>query len=61
MYECERLFGAVRGQEVCRLVEKSTGEGCPCKVGGKCPLVDGTPVMLTLLPTREAAWRANCA
>lgn len=37
-YECERLFGIEQGAAIQRLVERSLGGPCPCKVGVPCPL-----------------------
>lgn len=53
MYECAQMFGAVRGQEICDMVEDATGEPCPCMTGGKCPLIAGQPVTLKLLTFRD--------
>lgn len=38
MFQCERLFGETRGQQIQALVEEATGELCPCKAGRSCPL-----------------------
>lgn len=62
VYECERIFGAVRGQEICLMVEDSTGDVCPCSTGGRCPLMRGpeAPVMLTLtMPVAQPTHAAS--
>lgn len=44
---CMTMFGAVRGAEVIELIERTTGEPCPCKRRGAClllpPGVEQTP------------------
>lgn len=37
--ECKRVFGEVRGSEIVDLMERTTGELCPCKQGAPCPLL----------------------
>jgi hypothetical protein len=36
---CVKMFGSVRGAEVQELVERTTGEPCPCVAGRVCPLL----------------------
>ena len=36
---CVTLFGRERGADVNRMIEEATGEPCPCKQGGRCPLL----------------------
>jgi len=36
---CKAMFGEVRGAEIVDLVERTTGEACPCKQGRVCPLL----------------------
>jgi hypothetical protein len=38
MLECEVLFGVTRGREIQALIEKISGEPCPCKRGLGCLL-----------------------
>jgi hypothetical protein len=38
--ECTKIFGQVRGAEIVELVERTTGQPCPCKQGRPCPLVE---------------------
>lgn len=39
MRNCEYVWAPVRAQQVSELVEKSTGQPCPCKQGKPCPFV----------------------
>lgn len=36
---CKTMFGEARGSEIIELVERTTGELCPCKAGRACPLL----------------------
>lgn len=36
---CMRMFGRVHGEEIIELVERTTGERCPCQRGQVCPLL----------------------
>ena len=39
MLGCEILFGDEQGAKMQELVERVTGEPCPCKQGKGCPLM----------------------
>lgn len=41
---CKEKFGEVRGSEVIALIERTTGELCPCKAGRACPLLPNAKV-----------------
>lgn len=36
---CAQMFGQVAGDEIIELIERTTGEQCPCKQGRRCPLL----------------------
>lgn len=36
---CEKIFGQVRGNEIRELVERTSGQLCPCMRDLPCPLV----------------------
>jgi len=36
---CVGMFGLVHGAEIEDLVERTTGEPCPCRQGRTCPLL----------------------
>lgn len=36
---CKKMFGEVRGAEIVELIERTTGEDCPCKQGRACPIL----------------------
>jgi len=38
-YGCEVLFGAKRAQDMQDMIERATGDVCPCKRGRVCPLL----------------------
>lgn len=40
---CKTMFGATRGSEMVELVERTTGDLCPCKRGLACPLLPVPP------------------
>lgn len=42
---CKEMFGEVRGSEIIELVERTTGEACPCKQGFVCPLLPPVAVV----------------
>ena len=39
MLYCKEKMGEVRGSAIVELVERVTGEPCPCKQGVPCPLM----------------------
>lgn len=39
MTVCEMVWTPQRAREVSSMVERATGEPCPCKVGRACPFV----------------------
>ncbi len=41
---CKEKLGEVRGAELVALVERATGEKCPCKQGRVCPLLPAAAV-----------------
>jgi hypothetical protein len=47
---CVKLFGLARGAEVVELVERTTGELCPCRRGLVCPLLARLEVVSTTEP-----------
>lgn len=47
-------MGLIRGREIQDLIERSTGELCPCKVGRGCPLEPAKRVPPTM-PTQRTA------
>lgn len=44
---CEQMMGAARARDMVALVEKVTGEPCPCKQGSVCPLAPVVQVTST--------------
>lgn len=36
---CTSIFGPAKGLEIIELIERTTGEACPCRQGRPCPLV----------------------
>lgn len=44
MLVCETIYGRARGAQLVELVERCTGEPCPCKQGLACPLMPSDSV-----------------
>lgn len=42
MYGCEILFTEEQGRKMMDMIERVTGEACPCKQGKTCPLLPDT-------------------
>ncbi|MGZ4519091.1 MAG: hypothetical protein ACXVXP_05875 [Mycobacteriaceae bacterium] len=43
MYGCEILFTEEQGKKMMDMVERVTGQPCPCKQGKTCPLLPAPP------------------
>jgi hypothetical protein len=39
MYVCEYVWDPVQASQVRELLERATGEPCPCKQGKPCPFI----------------------
>lgn len=52
---CVRIFGAVQGSEIIELIERTTGEPCPCRQGRQCPLLPAPRAMLEVISTTRAS------
>lgn len=48
MQGCEVLWDAVKAERVQQLIEMGTGALCPCKTGGRCPILPKTLVVVPL-------------
>lgn len=54
VYGCEVMWGDDKAGKIQRLIEESTGGPCPCKGGGRCPMLPVT-VKLPMPRSREVA------